>query len=79
MDAFATKKLTTLNEMAEDDPDLEEDEMFREYREKRLEELKMQAARPRYGDVLEINRPEFEQQVNAAPKDVWVVIHLYQD
>lgn len=65
--------------MAEDDLDLEEDEYFKEYRQKRLEELKEQAARPRFGSLIEINRPDFEVQVNRAPKDVVVVIHLYQD
>jgi len=65
--------------MAEDDPDLEEDDVFKEYRQKRLEELKLQAARPKFGSLLEINRPQFEIEVTRAPKDVLVVIHLYQD
>jgi len=29
---FETKKLDTLNKMAEDDPDLEEDDVFEQYR-----------------------------------------------
>lgn len=63
--------------MLEDDLDLEEDEYFKEYREKRLEELKVQSARPKYGSFIEIGRPDFEVQVNRAPQDVMVVIHLY--
>jgi hypothetical protein len=65
--------------MAEDDPDLEDDEYFKEYRQKRLEELKEQASRPRFGFLKEISRPDFEVEVTRAPKDVIVVIHLYQD
>ncbi len=69
-----------MNEMAEDDPDLEDDDEFLQlYRQKRLEELKHDASRPRFGELLEIQRPEFEIQVNRAPKDVVVLIHLYQD
>lgn len=65
--------------MAEDDPDLEEDPLFEEYRRKRMEEMKLAAARPKFGSLLEIGRPDFEIQVTRAPKDVIVVIHLYQD
>ena len=65
--------------MAEDDPDLEDDEYFKEYRAKRLEELKEQAGRPRFGGLIEISRPEFEVHVTRAPKDAVVVIHLYQN
>lgn len=59
-DGFATKKLETLEKMAEDDPDLEEDDYFKKYRDQRLEELKKDAARPKYGSLIEINRPDFE-------------------
>ena len=37
------------------------------YRAKRLEELKKDKDRPRFGSQLEILRPEFEVQVNRAP------------
>ncbi len=40
-DEFKNKKLETLDRMLEDDMDLEEDEYFKEYRQKRLEELKV--------------------------------------
>ena len=65
--------------MAEDDPDMEEDDVFKQYREKRLEELKLQQQRPRFGQLIEINRPMFEQEVNQAPKGSYVIISLYQD
>lgn len=42
-DEFKNKKLETLDRMLEDDVDLDEDEYFKEYRQKRLEELKVQS------------------------------------
>lgn len=60
IDEFGHKKANQLQDMAEEDPDLEEDEVFKMYREKRLEELKQQSQRPRFGELIEINRPMFE-------------------
>jgi len=71
------KKLETLDQMVEDDPDLEDDEYMKQYREKRLAELKAEVGKPKFGSLIEIGRPYFEMQVNRAPKDVLVVIHLY--
>lgn len=56
-----------LNQMLEDDPDLEDDDLFEEYRKKRMEEMKVNAARPKFGSLLEIGRPDFEIQVTRAP------------
>ena len=63
--------------MCEDDPDLDDDEFMKEYREKRLQQLKEDQAKPKFGDLIEISKPDFEWQVTRAPKDVIVVIHLY--
>ncbi len=41
IDEMAPKKLATLQAMEEDDLDLEEDEVFKKYRDQRLEELKL--------------------------------------
>lgn len=67
MDNWKNKKLTKLNEMIEDDPDLEDDEYMKEYRAKRLQELKVEAAQPKFGEMIEITRPEFDLQVHRAP------------
>ncbi len=62
----------------QDKPELEDDDEFLEqYRLKRLEELKKDKERPRFGMQLEIQRPEFEIQVNRAPQDALVIITLY--
>lgn len=64
--------------MKDEDPDLEDDEEFmKQYREKRLQEMKIDHAKPKYGSIIEINRPQFELEVTRAPQDVIVIIHLY--
>jgi len=66
-----------LDEMMDDDPDFAEDEVMIELQQKRLGEMKAQAALPKFGSVIEINKPEWESHVTNATKDVNVVIHLY--
>ena len=43
-----------------------------------MEEMKQAAARPRFGSVIEISKPEWEMEIQRAPKGVFVVIGLYQ-
>ena len=69
-----------LEEMAEDDPDFnDEDPFMKEWREKRMREVAAEASKPKFGSVYEINKPEWEQHVTKAPADANVIIHLYQD
>jgi hypothetical protein len=65
--------------MVEDDLDLEDDEYMKAYREKRIQELKKDVMKPKFGELIEISKPDFEMQVNRAPKGVVVLVHLYQD
>jgi hypothetical protein len=79
LEEFKGRSLGQLERMQEDKPDLEDDDEFLEqYRLKRLEELKKDLEKPRFGKQLEISRPEWEVQVTRAPQDVVVVITLYQ-
>lgn len=48
-------------------------------RKQRMEQMKVAAARNRFGSVREISQTEFVSEVNKAPKDVSVVVHLYKD
>jgi len=65
--------------MQEVQPDLEDDDEFIEaYRSKRLQELKKDVGKPRFGSQIEISRNEWEIQVTRAPQDAVVVITLYQ-
>lgn len=72
IDPLANKNLKELNELEDD----VEDRVLEEYRQKRIEELKNQKLRNRFGDVREITQPEFVKEVNQAGNDIWVVLHL---
>ena len=65
--------------MAEDDLDFDEDEFMKEYRQKRIDQLKEVALKPKFGKVFEINKQDWEQHVTNAPKDTRVVICFYQN
>ena len=69
-----------LEEMAEDDLDFDdEDEFMKEWREKRMREVAVEAAKPKFGSVYEINKPEWDYHVTKAPAESNVIIHLYQE
>jgi len=67
-----------LDEMIDDDFDLEDDEFMKEYRDKRMAEMKAASEKLKFGKVFEISKPDWEQHVTRAPKDVQVVIMFYQ-
>lgn len=48
------------------------------FRHQRLQEMKDQLSRARFGDVREITAEDYVQEVNKAGDGVWVVLHLYQ-
>ena len=67
-----------VEEAAEDDIDFDDDDPFmKEWRAKRMQEVATEAAKPKFGSVYEINKPEWEQHITNAPKEAKVVIHLY--
>eukprot|EP01022_Parablepharisma_sp_SALTPOND_P034501 TRINITY_DN91_c1_g1_i1.p3 TRINITY_DN91_c1_g1~~TRINITY_DN91_c1_g1_i1.p3 ORF type:complete len:211 (-),score=44.21 TRINITY_DN91_c1_g1_i1:311-943(-) len=66
-----------LKELDELEDDLEED-YLKEYRKKRMEELKVVAKKPYFGRVIEISKQDYVAEVTNAPKEVFVVISLYQ-
>mmetsp|Transcript_23258 Transcript_23258/g.65298 ORF Transcript_23258/g.65298 Transcript_23258/m.65298 type:complete len:243 (+) Transcript_23258:95-823(+) len=68
---------STLEELDELE-DEEEDEVLDRYRQKRIQEMKEAAVKNRYGKVLDIKAPEWKHQVTEAPKDLYVVVHLYK-
>ena len=69
-----------LEEKAEDDIDFDDDDEFlQQYRAQRMAQMKANAAKPRYGSVLEISKPEWEIEIQRAPADTFVVICLYQN
>lgn len=73
----ALTKDIEFNELEDLEDELEE-QIFLEYRRKRLEELKTAVKKNKYGEVLEITGQEYVKEVNQAGEDVWVVLHLYR-
>jgi hypothetical protein len=69
------KTLEELNELEESD---DEDEVIRAYKEKRMQEMKEYAEKIKFGKVLELRKQDYIAEVTNAPKDVFVVLLLYQ-
>lgn len=70
-----------LDELAENEDDLDEDDerMFEEYRRQRMAELREAQQKARYGDVREISKDDYVREVNKAGEGVWVVLHVYKN
>ncbi|PRP77337.1 phosducin-like protein [Planoprotostelium fungivorum] len=64
-----------LDELEFDDE--EENKMLEEYRKMRLEQLKEQSKRERFGELVTISEPSYKKEVTEAG-DVWVVVFLYK-
>jgi len=65
----------TLDQLKELEDDIEEDAMA-VLRRRRVQMLKEQAARNKYGQVINIHEPEWKAEVTEAG-DVWVVVNLW--
>ena len=74
-DPLAKKELEELEEL-EDEFD---EKCLEEYRQKRMEEIKVAAQKPKFASILEINKQEYIAEVTNAPKDIFVVLSLYQN
>ena len=66
-----------LEEKAEDDFDFDEDDFMKEYRAKKMAEMKEEAAKPKFRGCIEINKQQWDEHVTRAPADTPVVIVLY--
>jgi hypothetical protein len=74
-DPYENKTLDQLDEL-EDDVD---EAILDKYRQQRLAQLKAEAVRSRFGEVREITKSDFIDEVNKAGDGVNVVVLLYQD
>lgn len=67
-----------LDELAELE-DEEDDEFLQMYRNKRMQEWKDQMSKAKFGSVYPISKPEYTAEVTDASKEVFVVVHMFQD
>jgi len=75
-DPLEKKSIDQLNKLEENND--EDEKVLQMYKEKRLAEMKEYASKPKYGFLFELRKQDWMQEVNGAPKDVFVVLHLYQ-
>ena len=82
------KQLRTENKSQEVDQDVDSDDLLQaedDFDEEALLQYKLQKmkileeTRPRFGDTKEVTAWTFEKEVDNAPHNVWVVMHVYQD
>ena len=60
-----------LEAKADEDLDFDDDDEFMaEYRAKRVQQMATYAAKPKFNSVLEISKPEWEQEITRAHPDV---------
>jgi thiol-disulfide isomerase/thioredoxin len=71
-------KYLSSEQLEEVKDDIDED-IYQKYRKQRLKELQEAAKRPKYAQVIEISKTQFISEVSEAPKEVFVIVHLYQD
>lgn len=67
------KSLDQLKELEDEIPDNDMDAL----RKKRLQELKRQAQRNKFGRLFKISEPEWKSEVTECEKDVFVVVFMY--
>jgi hypothetical protein len=77
VDPLSLASLDELDELLEEEDDNEK--AINAYRDKRLQELKEQQARNRWGSVYDIGRDDWISEVTDCSKSCWVIVHLYQD
>lgn len=66
--------LDELDELEDD----EDERILEEYRRRRIAELKEQARKDVFGEVIEISGQDFVNQINKAGPGVWVVLLLHK-
>lgn len=70
----------TLGELEElEEEEYSDSRALEEYRQKRLEQLKQQQVRNRFGEVVEIVKDDWVREVTECSKSCFVVVHLYHD
>ncbi|RIA86258.1 thioredoxin-like protein [Glomus cerebriforme] len=59
--------------------DEEDDRILAEYRQKRIAEMKAEASQEKFGQLIQISKPDFIREVTEASQEVWVIVHLFKD
>lgn len=73
------REKATLDELDEMEDDYDDDAELERIRERRIQEIKEQAARNIFGDVQPIAKDEWTKEVTEASNDHWVIAYLWDD
>lgn len=77
-DPHESKSVRQLDEDLED-ADSEEERILQSYRERRLQQMKQDAMRVKYGPGVKfISAADWKLEVTKAPEDVYIIVHLFQ-
>jgi hypothetical protein len=68
------KSLDELDELEEDG--LEDEAFIEQYKQKRMAEIREQASKERYGEVVKISKPDYTDEITNESKNATVVVHL---
>jgi hypothetical protein len=77
LEAYDPLEKKTMEELIEIEDD-EDEEVLNIYKEKRMKEMQEYASKPKFGKLFEIRKQDYIKEVTNAPKDVFVILHLYQ-
>ncbi|CAJ0755894.1 10732_t:CDS:2 [Entrophospora sp. SA101] len=69
------KSLEELDELEDE----EDERILMEYRKKRIAEMKAEAIRGKFGQVIQISKTDFVKEVTETSKEAPVVVHLFKD
>lgn len=81
VEAYDPHEHKSLNQLDEDleDEDSDEERILQSYRDRRLEQLKADAMRVKYGPGIKyISSVDWKMEVTQAPADIYVIVHLFQ-
>ena len=67
-----------MDELGEDD-EFADDDFLEKYRQNRIDELKEERVKNRFGEIINISKDQWVAEVTESSKTCWVIVHLYQD
>ena len=68
----------SLDELDELEDEFDDDRVLQMYREKRMQEMREDMLRKRFGQVFDVSETDFVREVTEASKNSLVVVHLYK-
>ena len=71
--------LQEIDDLEDSELGLDDDSVLQKFREARIQQMKEERLKNRWGSVIEISRVDWVKEVTECSKDCWVCVHLYED